>query len=94
MKFLFTTIMMILIGQRELDQWRKENRSLQLELRHEESLTAQVNTAIGANLCYGLFLLLLLFMLMVALTAKTTKSVKSYIQDNCCHFFADPSSHR
>ena len=28
--------------QRELDQWRKENRELQLELRHEESLTAQV----------------------------------------------------
>ena len=35
--------LMILIHQRELDQWRKENRSLQLELRHEESLTAQVN---------------------------------------------------
>ena len=28
--------------QRELEQWRKENRTLQLELRHEESLTAQV----------------------------------------------------
>ena len=35
--------LMSLIHQRELDQWRKENRSLQLELRHEESLTAQVN---------------------------------------------------
>ena len=34
--------MMIPNEQRELDQWRKENRSLQLELRHEENLTAQV----------------------------------------------------
>ena len=34
---------MIFIDQRELDQWRKENRSLQLELRHEESLTAQAH---------------------------------------------------
>ena len=40
--FFITSIMMVLIYQRELDQWRKENRSLQLELRHEESLTAQV----------------------------------------------------
>ena len=37
---------MIFIDQRELDQWRKENRSLQLELRHEESLTAQAHSLI------------------------------------------------
>lgn len=27
--------------QRELDQWRKENKTLQLELKHEESMTTQ-----------------------------------------------------
>ena len=27
--------------QRELDQWKKENQSLQLQLRKEESVTAQ-----------------------------------------------------
>ena len=74
-------MMMILIEQRELDQWRKENRSLQLELRHEESLTAQVsfqtnlNTPLSiqtyadfsspAHCCCS--------MLMVASTVKTTK---------------------
>lgn len=36
--------------QRELDQWRKENRSLQLELRHEESLTAQTLQPLSSHL--------------------------------------------
>ena len=31
----------IKIFQRELDQWRKENKTLQLELKHEESMTTQ-----------------------------------------------------
>jgi len=36
--------------QRELDQWRKENRELQLELRHEESLTAQTLQPLSSHL--------------------------------------------
>ena len=29
------------ILKRELEQWRKENKTLQLELKHEESMTTQ-----------------------------------------------------
>ena len=40
-KNIYQTIYPPLTSQRELDQWRKENKTLQLELKHEESMTAQ-----------------------------------------------------
>ena len=36
--------------QRELDQWKKENQSLQLQLRKEESITAQTLQPLMATL--------------------------------------------
>ena len=37
-------------NQRELDQWKKENQSLQLQLRKEESITAQTLQPLMATL--------------------------------------------
>ena len=36
--------------QRELDQWKKENQSLQLQLKKEESVTAQTLQPLVATL--------------------------------------------
>ena len=42
--------MITFCNQRELDQWKKENQSLQLQLKKEESVTAQTLQPLVATL--------------------------------------------
>ena len=45
-----TSMLNILFDQRELEQWKGENQSLALQLKKEESLTAQTLQPLAATL--------------------------------------------